>query len=108
MPSARRQRTRAKTPGSPTMIERITAIETSFENAMDTLADKIGLAVKNAMEEVAKSSEVEALKTRIELLEKAHNVQVGQTSVLAYWMDKAFPWAALTGAAAVAMRLVAG
>lgn len=84
----------------------MTAIETSFENAMNTLGDRIELAVSNAVNSLAKSAEVEALRLRIEALEQARAVQTGQMGVVAYWMDKAFPWAALAGGAGVAMRFV--
>lgn len=90
------------------MIERMTAIETSFESAMNTLGDRIELAVKGAVESLAKSAEVEALKVRIEALENARSVQVGQTSVLAYWLDKALPWAMGGGGLAILSRFAGG
>lgn len=86
------------------MIERMTAIETSFENAMNTLGDRIELAVNNAVMSLAKTAEVEALKVRIEALETARSVQTGQVNVLAFWLDKALPWAMGGGGLALLAR----
>lgn len=102
----KRSASRTRAPANPSMIERMTAIETSFENAMNTLGDRIELAVSNAVNSLAKSAEVEALRLRVEALEKTGAVQSGQMGVIAYWMERAFPWAALTGGVTVAMSFV--